>query len=250
MKIIIVLVEPENPGNIGAIARVMKNFGVTKLRLVNPQTPLTEEAYHRSVHATEILTKSKQFNSLEKAIADVDLAVAMTARLACDYNVRRTAITPKQLREQCGISSGTVALIFGRESSGLSNSEILPANVVVSIPTSDHYKSMNLSHAVAIILYELFELNQNPQFIHEMSTREEKGLLSKFVIQITPHLQVAPYRQQVIHKVFENLIGRSILSRREANTLLGFFRRIIVALGMRSPQRPAADIVVDDKLES
>ncbi|MHA1713272.1 MAG: RNA methyltransferase [Candidatus Ranarchaeia archaeon] len=246
MEVIVILVEPEISGNIGAIARTMKNFGCNDLRLVNPKAIINEEARRRAVHANDILDSTTIFPSLESALATVDLAIATTARLAGGYNVDRTTITPKQLQEQCRFEKGVMGLIFGRESSGLTNEELSHANIVVSIPTSKYYPSLNISHAVAILLYELANANKQVSLIKELSTRTEKELLLKFVKQITPHLKLAPYKRRIVHKAFRNLIGRVILSRREANTLLGFFRRIIVALEMRAPRHPAAQIQIED----
>lgn len=249
MRVTVILVEPMNEGNIGAVARIMKNFGVDELRLVNPLVHIDEEARRRAVHANNILASTRIYETLKQALDGVDLVVGTTARLARDYKVTRTAITPRQLSDICLTEHGVIGVVFGRESSGLTNDELAFANIIVSIPTSPEYSSLNLSHAVSILLYELFISSSKHPLIKELSTREEKDLLVKYVDQITPYLQLPPYRRRVIHRVFENLIGRAILSRREANTLLGLFRRIIVALGMRTPCRPATDILVDDAIQ-
>ncbi len=247
-KIIVILVEPGIPGNIGAVARVIKNFGCSDLRLVNPQTAITDDARRRAVHANDIIDSITIYPDIEAAIFDCDLIIASTARLAGDYNVNRTAITPRQLTETCQADTGTIGILFGRESSGLTNQELAYANIVVSIPTSDQYSSLNLSHAVAVILYELYLLRDEPPIIQELSTQKEKKLLLQFIAQITPFLNIPPYKERVLQKVFKNLIGRSVLSRRESNSLLGLFRRILVGLSMRQPVRPAKTIEVDDKV--
>ena len=179
MQVVVILVEPENPGNIGAIARVMKNFDCHELWMINPQTPIDEEARRRAVHAGDILDSATLFTSLKDAVDKVDLIVATTARLGRDYNVRRTALTPRQLAESLSTDKGTVGLVFGRESSGLSNQELELANIVVSIPTSHKYASLNLSHAIAVVLYELSATNKPSKLIRELSTQREKELLQE-----------------------------------------------------------------------
>jgi TrmH family RNA methyltransferase len=139
--------------------------------------------------------------------------------------------------------------MFGRESSGLNNQELTHANIVVSIPTSHKYPSLNLSHAVAVILYELFLVQGVPTIIRELSTQKEKALLLQFISQITPYLHIPPYKERVLKNVFKNLIGRAILSRREANSLLGLFRRILVGLGMRKPIHDPTTVEVNDTID-
>ena len=156
----VVLVEPHYPGNAGSIARVMANFGLRDLVLVNPHFEKDdEEALRMAVHARDILLRARVVENLADAVRDAGTVVATTAK-TMDKKVRRTPITPKELATSLGpaiySARTTVALLFGREPSGLTNDELEMADVTVTIPTSPEYPAMNLSHSVAVILYEIY----------------------------------------------------------------------------------------------
>ena len=154
----IVLVEPAGPLNVGAIARVMKNFGLHNLVLVNPQCdPLSLEARQMAVHAMDILEAAQQVATLPEALQGCTRAIATTARL-------RTLATglenPPEALPWLLEEPGTAALIFGPEYRGLSNEELNYAQRFVRIPSSPVYPSLNLAQAVAICCYELSQSTQ------------------------------------------------------------------------------------------
>lgn len=159
-KIRIVLVEPAGPLNIGAIARVMKNLGLTQLVLVNPQCDaLSTEAKRMAVHAADILETAAHVATLPAALQGCTRAMATTARL-------RTGATPLEHPRTALpwlITQTPTALIFGPEYRGLSNQELNYAQRCVRIPTHDSYPSLNLASAVAICCYELSECIQKVQ---------------------------------------------------------------------------------------
>jgi len=131
----IVLIEPENPGNIGAITRVMANFGFESLFLVNPKCDhLSQEAKNRAKHAQEVLNNAKTIKNLNK----FDYLIATTAQIGTDYNLPRSPIKPEQLAKILP-EKGNIALVFGREGIGLTNEEINKADFVVTIPTNKKY---------------------------------------------------------------------------------------------------------------
>lgn len=150
----IVLVEPAGPINVGSIARVIKNFALHQLVLVNPQCDhLSAAALRMAVHAKEILTSAVVVATLPEALQGCVRAIATTGRVR-DWDVPlenpRTAL-PWLLEE----AAQPVALIFGREDRGLTNEELNYAQRFVHIPTSENYLSLNLATAVAICCYEL-----------------------------------------------------------------------------------------------
>ncbi|MFN6482679.1 MULTISPECIES: RNA methyltransferase [unclassified Nostoc] len=155
----IVLVEPAGPINIGAIARVMKNFGLYNLVLVNPQCdPLSTEALMMAVHAQEIIESAEIVATLPEALHGCVRAIATTGRvrsLETPLENPRTAL-PWLLEEP----EKPTALIFGREDRGLSNEELNYAQRFVGIPTSQDYVALNLATAVAICCYELSQCAQ------------------------------------------------------------------------------------------
>ncbi|MBS7248599.1 MAG: RNA methyltransferase [Candidatus Jordarchaeales archaeon] len=226
-EIIVVLVEPEHPGNVGATARLIKNF-MGELVIVNPKFSSMDEAYARAKHGRDVLEKARIVSSLEEALSDVDCVVATTAKLGDQYHVFRTAITPQLLAEGLKNVRGRVAILFGRESIGLTNEELKLADIVVTIPTSAMYPTLNLSHAVAIILYELFKAlsTGSRRFKAKAAGRVEREQAIKFFREI---IQMLGYRQEkipLVEKAFKNIISRAWISGREIYTLLGVLRKI------------------------
>src|SRR3989344_4921355 len=180
----VVCIGIENQGNLGAIARVMANFGISDLILVNPQCEIGKEAFDRASHAKQLLKKAKILrgkDALEKTAKKFDYLVATTSKLGTDYNISRSPITPDQLREVIDVRK-KIAVVFGRESHGLSNEEIEQCDFIVTIPTSSPYPVMNLSHACSVILYELSKLilpedKKTGQHITAISRAEKDQLL-------------------------------------------------------------------------
>ncbi len=227
----VVLVEPETAGNVGSVARVMKNFGVRQLVLVNPKcNPLDGEAYGRAMHARDILKSAEVVRSFS-SLKNFDCVVATTAALGSDYNVLRSPITPDQLAQQLGGGrKSSIALVFGREGSGLTSSEIGKCDLVVTIPASKKYRALNLSHAVAIILYELFKPSKSVKLAShiQLASRHEKKLAESMVDEIIASMGFAISSKKETQKlVWQRLINKSFLTRREMYALLGFLRKII-----------------------
>jgi tRNA/rRNA methyltransferase/tRNA (cytidine32/uridine32-2'-O)-methyltransferase len=150
----IVLVETSHPGNIGATARAMKNMGLTQLHLVSPLRFPDPEAEARASGADDLLASAVVHGDLESALAGCRWVVGTTAReRTIDWPLMAPRECALQLLERAG--DGNVALVFGRERSGLSNDEVDRCNALVTIPTSEEYRSLNLASAVLVLAYEL-----------------------------------------------------------------------------------------------
>jgi tRNA/rRNA methyltransferase/tRNA (cytidine32/uridine32-2'-O)-methyltransferase len=152
-SVIVVLVEPQDPINIGATVRAMKNMGVSQLRLVNPAPYEPQRLLFVAHDADEIIAAIRHFDSLEEACADCIRVAGFTAR---HRSAKREIGTPRDSASSLmgAADGGNVALVFGREDRGLSNAELDISQVVIRIPTTDH-ASLNLAQAVLIALYEL-----------------------------------------------------------------------------------------------
>lgn len=153
-QIRIVLVEPAGPMNVGSVARIMKNMGLSHLVLVNPQCdPLGEEARKMAVHAPEILERATIVQTLPEALEGCQRAIATTS---VDRSLPTHLEDPRHsLPWLLGYQA---ALIFGREDRGLTNIELNYAQRFVRIPSDDAYPSLNLAQAVAICCYELYQV--------------------------------------------------------------------------------------------
>ena len=151
-RIRIVMVETTHPGNIGAAARAMKTMGLTDLCLVRPASFPDAEASARASGAADLLEAAQVCDSLDDALADAQLVVGTSAR---QRRIPWPCVTARQLAQQCGQEPGTVAVLFGRESSGLTNEELERCHLHVSIPTNQEYGVLNVAAAIQIVCYEL-----------------------------------------------------------------------------------------------
>lgn len=220
----VVLVAPEYPGNVGYVARVMANFGVEDLVLVGG-CDITEEARDRAVHAQTVLNRARRVDTLQEALRGVDLAVGTTAILAVpDKIVWRNSIPIRQGIALVRAAGPRVALVFGRESRGLLTDELEHLDLLLTIPTNDAYPSLNVSHAVAVVLYELSEaVRRIPE--QELASRADReALLDRFdelmEAQGLPAWKVA--RNRV---VFRRLLGRTGITKWEFHSMSGVLRR-------------------------
>ena len=184
----VVLVRTHYPGNLGSVARAMCNFGLSQLALVEPfADPKSPEARRLSTHGEPVLESAATFATLDEAVADCRLVLATSANVEGVYRThnygRPDEILPPMAQ---ALAEGPCALVFGPEPSGLSNAEVARCHGLIRIPTDRRYPSLNLSHAVAICLYEL---------------RRQWTLAG--AAGARPSQQVAPYADQ--ERMFESL---------------------------------------------
>jgi len=151
----IVLVETTHPGNIGAVARAMKNMCLERLCLVAPKTFPCAEATARASGADDVLASAQVFPSLQAAVADSQLVIGCGAR---NRTISWPEITPRECAEKVVVHepSQTVAIVFGRENSGLKNHELDLCHFLLRIPCNSAFSSLNLAAAVQVVCYELF----------------------------------------------------------------------------------------------
>lgn len=151
----IVLVEPSHPGNIGGVARAMKTMGFSKLYLVAPKQFPHRKADELASGAQDVLAQAKVVTTLNEAIHDCTLVVGSSARIR---SIPWPLLWPKAMAEKVckdSLSKETVALLFGREQSGLTNEELQHCHLHVQIPAASDYSSLNLASAVQVIAYEM-----------------------------------------------------------------------------------------------
>jgi len=219
----IIAQEFRTPGNVGALARVMKNFGFTNLVLLNPKCDyLEEEAVRRSSHAIDVLENAKVVDKLE-----YDTLIGTTSIIGSDYNFRRNMVTPEELSKMN--LKGRVGLVIGREGDGMTNDEIKDCDIVVTIPSSINYSALNVSHAAGIFLYELFKNSDEKKLGDETeyASREEKDILMKLLEDKLNILDFADEEKKGTQlTVWKKLIGKGNLTKREAMTLFGFLKKI------------------------
>ncbi|OQX22378.1 MAG: hypothetical protein BWK75_00855 [Candidatus Altiarchaeales archaeon A3] len=222
----VILVEPIYGGNIGSVARVMMNFGFKNLVIVNP--PLTGiEAMKFAAHAKEIVQNAKIYKSFDEMAENFDVLIGTSAKIAGDKNFIRTPIYSAKIGDAIKVT-GRIGLVFGRENCGLLDKEIEKCDVLVTIPTDKNYESLNLSHSVAIILYELIR-EKNLRRINlkkmKLADKTEKDVMLEKFTGLVNVFALGDFRTRLITKTFKIVTGRAFISGRECNTLTGVFRR-------------------------
>ena len=226
-NIYIVFVECETPGNIGFLARTMANFGLKNLVLINPPT-LTNDAYYQATHGKYIVENAKIYKTLDELYHSqrIDFKVATTGTVGGSYNLSRIPIKPEELGKSLNVSN-KIAILFGREGDGLSNKEIGDCDICVSIPTDPTYPIMNISHAAAIIFYELFK-NRHEFGVEGLneSSELEKEYLIKDMKEIIDYLDIPDHKKRNGLKTFNNIISRAFITGRESHTFKGILRRV------------------------
>jgi tRNA/rRNA methyltransferase len=230
-NISIVLVAPQGPLNVGSVCRAMMNFGCSNLRLVTPCPEYRSlDARRMALKAVSILNQASVYPTLQQALADCHLAFGTTRRFG---KYREDCITPKQSAAHAlsQSSDSRVAFVFGREDRGLHTSELDLCQFFVTIPTDSAYPSMNLSHAVTLILYELRQMAMDAE---PFSDNGQIPAPAKDVENMFQHMRrtllAADYldHQNPDHvlRAFRRLFGRTGLNDREVRILQGLWSRI------------------------
>jgi tRNA/rRNA methyltransferase len=220
----IVLLQPEKAGNIGAVARSMKNFDLDDLWIVNPKAPLYGEARAYAMGGRTVLSSAKIAKTLRHALKGVHVVVGTSSvKARSPTNLSRISITPEQLSRKIASTKGTVGIVFGRESSGLSNEEVEECDFMVTIPANREYNVLNLASAASIVFYEIFRRNATEKI--EPASRAAKNRLLKQFDQLTRLCEVQPHKRRLAQRAFRNVISRSFIARREVSLILGVLRK-------------------------
>ncbi|MHA1729248.1 MAG: RNA methyltransferase [Promethearchaeota archaeon] len=239
----IVLIEPEGSANIGFTARSMKNFDFKNLILFNPKCDIDSDARKYSMHARkDILEKARiirlknhisrdrYLEILKKFLDEFNFVIGTSAKPGMFRNIKRINYYVDELDfSKINIPSkiSNIALLFGRESDGLYNDELSLSDFIIKIPTSDEYSTLNLSHAVSIVLYTIFKkIREIRRGTVMPSNRSLREYLYNRINEIITGLDFKKDVDKKIIRVFKNILGRSFSSMKEINLLLSFFLRI------------------------
>ncbi len=239
LQFTVILIQPEHSGNIGSIARIMANFEFTDLVLFNPLEKLEKifsyETQGFAMHGKNILFKAQviqiknelnHFNELTNLLNEFDFIIATTAKGRKYTNLTRSAIFPEDFNLPISDQPLKIAVIFGRESRGLTNDEMNLADIILRIPTSESYPTLNISHACGIILYELFiKLNdlkigsgKKPVLLAD---REERQLLLTTINSIIKKIKIRYYKKNNVYLAFKHVFERSLITKKELSLILG-----------------------------
>ena len=226
----VVLVEPSFEESIGFVARAMKNFGLSNLHLVNPRTVLGPSGRMRGGHAQDVLDSIVEHRSLQDALEGLHLSIGTTAqRSYAASNLVRKPVTPRELGNVLKNRAGTVGIVFGREGTGLTNVELGHCDATLTIPAVSEYQTLNLSHAAAIVFYELHVAAGESSMDGLASERVKKTILS-FLSDSALRSGIEEHDRALLTRAFRNVLGRSAIRQREGSLLVEVLRRISEAL--------------------
>jgi len=221
----VVLVEPKHPGNVGAVARAMVNFGIEELILIGG-CKINDEAYNRSKAGKYILENCERFDSLKEGLVGGEVNVGTSGIIpGGDKRWYRTPIHCKDLLSK--LDGRNPNLIFGREDFGLSKEELSLCEIAVKIPTNSDSPILNLSHAVGIILYEI---NRDKRF--KMPAKSDKIKQKELEMVVTSFLDILketkyPRRRlQRAETTLRRVMSRSSLNEHEYDTIMGMIKEI------------------------
>ncbi len=227
----IVLVSPKVPGNIGWCARGMKNMGLSHLVMVKPVEYRIEEVRPFAFRAEAILDRASIVGSLQEALQEVELAVGTTRRIG---KLRRPMLYLREAAPKIvsAARNNAVAVVFGSEECGLSNEEIALCDTILTIPEETDYPSLNLSHAVTIVCYELYlaSVSEHLPPLLDLATREHvEGMYE----HIRNALAAIGFDKAGGRDLLKNamisikrLLGRTALEHHDVNAIRGICRRI------------------------
>lgn len=229
----IVLVEPSHNGNIGSTARAMLNMGLTNLYIVNPRKEIDDEAIALSCHASEVIKNATITETLEQSLEDVDFVVGTSARVRrVSLPIEPIATVASNILDRINTSNHKVAILFGRERTGLLNEELLMSNVHAYIPSNEGYTSLNLAQAVQLVAYEIFRQSINftnskevPEYNHlhrTASVSERQGLYNHFENAMVDSGFLDNQNPGHVIDKLKRLFQRTDLESQEINILRGF----------------------------
>lgn len=231
MSIRIVLVGTTHPGNIGAVARAMKNMGLSDLALVNPRHFPHEDATARASGATDVLESAEVFSTLKEALTDCVYIAGASARAR---TISWPSMDPRDCAERMLLESknGKVAAVFGPEKSGLHNDDLDRCHTLLTIPTNPEFSSLNLAMAVQVLTYELrvaSKLNAGPSFESEAppATGDEMEHFYEHLENVLMDIQfLDPENPRHLMRRMRRLFIRARPDKNEVNILRGFLTAI------------------------
>ncbi|MCF6808152.1 RNA methyltransferase [Thiotrichales bacterium 19S9-12] len=239
-KVRIILVEPSHMGNIGSSARAMMNMGLKSLYLVNPKEEPGIESHQLASGASQVLTEANICSTLAEALEGVGLVIGTSARarkLSLPIiNVREAATEINTFLEQASQSNSQdeVAILFGRERTGLYNEEILMCHKHLYIPASKEYNSLNLAQAVQIIAYEVRmafrnKLNDMPQlpYVKKASQKQYEGLYDHLSEMLVATEFLDPANPGLVLERVKRIFQRAQLEESEIHLLRGIIKQVL-----------------------
>ncbi|MFO8109977.1 MAG: RNA methyltransferase [Thermoplasmata archaeon] len=226
VNISVILMEPKFTGNIGAVSRAMKNFGYHDLIMINPPK-LDDEALCRAKHAYDVLESAKIYANLEEILPTFNMLIGTTGiDTKKEKEVLRRSEEPFAFAKDVSQFDGKIAILFGREDTGLYNHELALCDRLVTIPTSEEYPIMNLSHAVAVVLYTLYveEVAATEDIEDEITENEKERVIELFEL-ILQDIKYPDHKKEKTAVTLRRLLGRAKTSPWDYHRIMGVLSR-------------------------
>jgi len=228
----VVLVETSHPGNIGGVARAMKNMKMRDLCLVSPKIFPSADATSRASGADDLLSSAVVYDTLQEAVADCQIVLGASAR---DRAISWPELTARECAEKFVVKAGSeekIALVFGRENSGLKNHELDLCHFLLRIPCNEEYSSLNLAAAVQVVCYELF-VASGQKIESSIGDKDDLSLATMQQMELFyQHLQqtladigfLHVDKSQSIMRRLRRIFNRVALDTKEVDILRGILR--------------------------
>lgn len=244
LSVTVILIQTESAGNIGSVARLMKNFNFCNLIIFNPledeKTIFSYETQGFAMHGKDILLNANlislenqvdHFSRLKTLLKQFDLVIATTSKGKNYRNIRRMPIFPQDLELPISLKPLKIAVVFGKESRGLTNEEIELADILLRIPTGNAYPSLNLSHACGIILYEIFKKinsitlgrGSNPVILAD---KDDRLMLYSIIENLIEKLKIRTHKKENVLFAIKNIFERAIITKKELSLTMGVFSKV------------------------
>jgi len=236
----VVLVRPKEDGNVGAVARVARNFGATRLTVVAPRARLGSVARRRAMGGLSILTSARISPSFLDATASADLVVGTTDLVTGQSTAYlRRSVSPERLGELVRTARGTIAVVFGPEDNGLSRTELARCDLLVHVPARREFPTLNLSHAVALVLFAIHRAQgePNPESTPAPDVVELDGTTKELFLERLGDLLARSgypaHKRKGMVLLWRRVLGRATPGKPEIRMMLGLLKSVD-----RSVRRP------------
>lgn len=226
--IIIVLVKPQESSNIGAVCRAMANCGIHRLRIVGDKNNYDKDIVARlAIHANYIWDNAEFYYSIVEAVSDCVLSCGTTRRRG---KKRGTLYLPRQFTEFVMQIQGKIAVVFGNERTGLTDSEIASCSMGLTIPTSPDFASLNLSHAVMIVCYELYQKLATSMHkatpVPTVNTAQVVSSVDSIVLALKACGFFSRVSDSNMREFWQKILSRSLITQSELDYITYIFNKI------------------------
>lgn len=233
--IAVALVEPQGHVNVGHVARLMKNFDLKMLYFIRPNFDM-KEAVKYSTHGKDVLAAAKTV-TMKQLRKKFDVMMGTTAiRATSRLNILRESIGAEQMARIIYDGDGKdFCLVLGRESSGLNNTELAMCDLVVLIDTKTKYRTMNISHALAVLLYEISKLkaqapSKKSKKSIDLASQHDIDLLLKYVDKVADAGNYDFHKKPLLEATIKKLLAKSTPTEKDAMLLVSLFRKSLLAI--------------------